>query len=315
MKAVLQYRASPGFVRSLAEFAPPWLRVVVVDEADKARFAQEMADAQVLLHVLEPVTESVMAAAPQLRFIQKIGVGVNTIDLKAAASRGIQVANMPGTNSQAVAELTLTLMLAVLRRVVLLDAQTRQGQGWSLPLATMDAVGEIAGRCVGLVGYGEVPRRLAPVLQALGARLVYTARQAKPDVSAAWCTLPELLGQADIVSLHLPLTDDTRCMIDAAALARMKPGSVLINTARGALVDEQALADALRSGHLAGAGTDVMTSEPMTADNPLAALPNLVMTPHIAWLTPETLRRSLRVAFDNCARLAAGQPLVHQVVP
>ena len=315
MKAVLQYRASPGFTASLTALAPPWLSITIVDESDTAAFAREMQDADVLLHVLEPVTDAVMAGAPRLQLIQKIGVGVNTIDLAAAARRGIKVANMPGTNSQAVAELTLTLMLGVLRRVTWLDARTREGQGWRLPLDAMDSVGEIAGSTVGLVGFGEVPARLTPVLQALGARVVYTARSAREGTTAEHLPLPELLAASDIVSLHLPLTDETRHMVNAAALARMKPGSVLINTARGGLVDEQALAAALREGRLAGAGLDVMGQEPLPADNPLCSLPNVILTPHVAWLTPQTLRRSIGVAIGNCARLAAGEALAHQVVP
>ncbi len=174
MKAVLHYRASPGFRRRLAA-APDWLSLAVVAEADSEAFAREMIDAEVLLHVLEPVTADHIAAAPALRLIQKIGVGVNTIDLAAARARGIAVCNMPGTNSQAVAELTLALMLAALRRVPLFDRETRAGRGWTAELDHFDGIGEIAGRTVGLVGYGEVARRLAPVLAALGARVLYTA--------------------------------------------------------------------------------------------------------------------------------------------
>ena len=315
MKAVLQYRASPGFAASLATLAPDWLRVVIVAATERAGFAREMQDADVLLHVLEPVTDAVLAGAPRLRLIQKIGVGVNTIDLAAAARRGIRVANMPGTNSQAVAELALTLMLGVLRRVAWLDAQTRAGQGWSLPLEAADGLGEICGRTVGLVGYGAVPRRLAPVLRALGARVVYTARAPHADALGDFLALPELLATADIVSLHLPLSDATRHLLDAAALARIKPGAILVNTARGDLVDEPALVLALRAGRLAGAGLDVMTQEPLPAGSSLAALPNVLLTPHLGWLTPETLRRSLCLAIENCARLERCAPLLHQVLP
>jgi phosphoglycerate dehydrogenase-like enzyme len=313
MKAVLQYRASPGFRAQLATAVPEWLRVVVVDESDKATFGREIADADVLLHVLEPVTAEVIASAPRLRLIQKIGVGVNTIDLHAANAQGIAVANMPGTNSQAVAELTLALMLAALRRVVDLDRRTRVGQGWAMPLATFDRVGEIHGRTVGLVGYGEVPRRLAPVLYALGANLLYTARTPKAHAIAQWRELPELLAQADIVSLHLPLTTETTRMIDEAALGKMKSGVVLINTARGALIDENALLQALCSGHIAAAGLDTLTVEPAGEAHPLFALDNVVVTPHIAWLTPETLARSIGVAIENCARLNRGEPLLYQI--
>lgn len=313
MKAVLQYRASPGFANRLAAAAPEWLRVVIVEEADMVRFAQEMQDTDVLLHALEPVTEAVIANAPQLKLIQKIGVGVNTIDLKAAAARGVKVANMPGTNSQAVAEMTLALLFSVLRRVVFLDAQTRQGQGWILPLDALDRVGEVAGRTVGLVGFGEIPQRLVPVFHALGANVLYTARSRRENTQARWCTLKELLAASDIVSLHLPLTEQTRHLLNTQTFALFKPGSILINTARGGLVDEQALAQALRDGRLAGAGLDVMALEPLPAHDHLTSLPNVVLAPHVAWLTPETLDRSLEVAMANCARLRAGEPLLNEV--
>ena len=315
MKAVLQYRASAGFRKALADRAPAWLTTVVVPEDDKTRFAEEMRDADVLLHALEPVTAAVMAGAPRLRLIQKIGVGVNTIDLEAARQRGIFVANMPGTNSQAVAEATLALMLAVLRRVPWLDAETRAGRGWSLEADTFDSVGEIHGRTVGLVGYGEVPRRLAPALIALGARVIVHSRTRHADALGPWCELDALLAQADIVSLHLPLTAETQGLIGSAAIGRMKPGAILVNTARGGLVDEPALLQGMRSGHIAAAGLDVFASEPVKTDNALLELRNVVVMPHAAWLTPETLERSLGIAFENCARIRDGRALLHQVVP
>jgi len=315
MKAVLHYRAGPGFRAQVARLAPPEIDVVVVPEADRARFAAEMRDAEVLLHVLEPVSATDIANAPRLKLIQKIGVGVNTIDLDAARAHGVAVANMPGTNSQAVAEMTLALMLATLRRVPLLDRATRDGRCWSLAEDTFDGAGEIAGRTVGLVGYGEVPRRLAPVLAALGARVIYTARTPKPDAVGEPRGLADLLAEADIVSLHLPLTDDTAKLIDGAAIARMKPGAVLINTARGGLVDEAALLAALATGRIAAAGLDTVAAEPAGRDNPLFALDTVVVTPHIAWLTPETLARSLGIAFENCRRIGAGERLLNQVVP
>ncbi len=315
MKAVLQYRASPGFRAQIAAKVPDDIDVVVVDEADEERFADEMRDADVLLHVLKQVTAEVIAAAPHLKLIQKIGVGVNTIDLDAARAHGVVVANMPGTNSQAVAELTLALMFATLRRIPLLDAAMRDGKGWSLDAASFDTMGEISGRTVGLVGYGEVPRRIAPVLSALGADVIYAARSEKPDAVGARRELNDLLAESDIVSLHVPLTEDTAGMIDAAAIGRMKRGAVLINTARGGLVDEAALRDALVSGHIAAAGLDTVSQEPAPATNILFGLDNVVVSPHIAWLTPETLSRSMGIAFENCRRVAAGEPLLHQVVP
>lgn len=314
MNIVLQYRASPGFQAALAAAFGGMGRLDVVDEADEATFAERMREADVLLHVLKPVTEAVMAAAPRLKLVQKLGVGVNTIDLEAARARGIAVCNMPGTNSQAVAEMTLMLMLATLRRAAYFDRLTRAGEGWRPDLALVDGSGEIHGRTVGFFGFGGGPRRLAAALEALGARIVYSARSPKPDLAYPYLSFPELLAQSDILTLHAPATPQTRGLIDAGTLAQMRRGSFLVNTARGELVDEAALTAAIQSGHIAGAGLDVFAAEPTGADNPLFALPQVVVAPHMAWLTPETLDRSIAVAKANCQRLAAGEALVHQVV-
>jgi phosphoglycerate dehydrogenase-like enzyme len=314
MKAVLHYRASPGFRARLDRIDAAWLDITVVEEADDARFAAEMRDADVLWHVLRPVSAADIGAAPKLRLIQKIGVGVNTIDLDAAAARGIAVCNMPGTNSRAVAEATLTLMLGALRGIAYFDPLTRAGTGWQAELASFDRIGEIAGRCVGLIGYGAVARALVPILSAMGARILYTARNPRPDAAAEWRSRDALLAEADIVSLHLPLTAETENMMDDAAFALMKPGAVLVNTARGGLVDEAALIAALDSGRLAAAGLDVFAVEPVQAANPLLARRDVLVMPHIAWATPETLQRSLGVAVENCRRLRAGEALLNRVV-
>jgi phosphoglycerate dehydrogenase-like enzyme len=314
MKAVLDMRISDAVFRRLSAAAAPLFDCVMVDEADEPGRAAAFAEAEILLHVLKPVTGAAIAGAPRLRLIQKIGVGVNTIDLEAAEARGIAVCNMPGTNTQAVVEATLLLILAALRRLAGFDRQTRQGRGWSRAPDAFDWVGELAGRTVGLVGYGAVGARLAATLGALGARVLYTARGPKPDAVGAWRELDALLAEADVVSLHLPLTAETQRLIDARRLRLMKPGSVLVNTARGGLVDEAALIDALRSGHLAAAGLDVFAEEPVPPANPLLAMEQVVVMPHIAWQTPETWERSLDLAIENCRRLASGEDLLNRVV-
>ena len=311
MKAVLQYRASPGLRQQITALDFP---TVVVDETDQDAFRRELADADILLHVLEPVTAAVINAGPYLKLIQKIGIGVNTIDLDAARRRDIAVCNMPGTNTQAVVEMTLLLVLATLRRLARLDRLTRAGKGWKFEPELPDDLGELSGRTVGLVGFGAVARRLVPMLQVIGAKVVYTSRQPAADAPIPFLPLAELLPVADVLSLHLPLTPETTGIIDAAALAAMRRGSVLINTARGPLVDAVALRDALASGHLRGAGLDVFSREPVAADDPLLQLPNIVVAPHLAWLTVETLERSLAVIAENCRRLSVGEPLLHQVV-
>jgi phosphoglycerate dehydrogenase-like enzyme len=215
---------------------------------------------------------------------------------------------MPGTNSRAVAELTLLLMLACLRRLRAVETGLRNGM-WAPPPDVMAGLGEIAGRRVGLVGMGAVPMLLAPILTAMGAEPVYWSRTAKPEAAARHLPLADLLATSAIVSLHLPLVPETEGLVDIQA---MKPGSILVNTARGELVDEADLMEALRSGRLAAAGLDVFEAEPISADHPLLALANVTATPHLAWLTGETLTRSLGVALENVHRLASGEPLVFQ---
>jgi len=314
LKIVLHYEVGPEFASRLTQFGDSGLEIVVCPVAEREKFSREMTDADVLWHFLEPVTSEVIDASPDLRLIQKIGVGVNTIDLEAARKRNIHVCNMPGTNSRAVAEASLALMFAALRRLVSFDAATRRGEGWSWDPAMQDQLYELGGRCVGLVGYGSIPQILAPMLVGLGAEVIYFARSPKPNTIGEFCALPDLLARADIVSLHVPLDSETQHMIDAKALASMKPGAVLINTARGGLVDEAALIDALQHGPLRAAGLDTFEQEPTPTDNPLLHLDNVVVMPHVAWLTTDTLDRSLVVAIENCRRLAAGESLLHQVV-
>ena len=314
MKAVLQYRATPGFRAAVAALEDEWLRISVVDESDKQAFAREMHDADVLLHVLERVTPSTIELAPRLKLIQKLGVGVDTIDLEAARARDIAVCNMPGANTRAVAELTLLLMLATLRRLSELDRQTRAGSGWALDSKLLDDLGELGGRTVGLIGFGAVGQCLAPMLHGIGARVIFTSRRESAHSAATFVSLPDLLAAADVVSLHVPLTGDTAGMVGEGAIQKMKQGAVLVNTARGGLVDCDALYRALATGRLRGAGLDVFDSEPASAAHPLFNLPNIVVTPHVAWFTSETLQRSLGVFAENCRRLRDGEPLLNRVV-
>jgi phosphoglycerate dehydrogenase-like enzyme len=314
MKAVLHYRATPGFRAAISALENDWLRIAVVDETDNHTLVHEILDADVLLHVLEQVTASAIAQAPRLRLIQKLGVGVDTIDLDAARARGIAVCNMPGANTRAVAELTLLLMLATLRRLSELDRQTRAGNGWTLESELLDNLGELGGRTVGLVGFGAVGKCLTPMLQGIGANVIYTARTEQAVPGAKFVTLPDLLANGDIVSLHVPLTTQTATMIGENAINKMKAGAILVNTARGGLVDYGALHAALTSGRLRGAGLDVFDSEPAAAAHPLFQMRNVVVTPHAAWLTAETLNRSLGVFAENCRRLRDGEPLLNRVV-
>ena len=313
MKVIFHYDCGPWLDIRLKSLTADGLYVEVCSEDDETRFHHLLQTCDILWHVLRPVTADHIDSAPQLKLIQKIGVGVNTIDIKAAKARSIPVCNMPGTNSQAVAEMTLGLMLSVLRKLSAFDRQLRETGHWRSPAVWQNDLGEIKGRTIGLVGFGAVPMILAPILSAMGARVVYSSRSSKSDQPYRQVSKAELLAESDIISLHLPETAETRHWLDADAIGQMKPGAVLINTARGGLVDESALVSALQSGKLAGAGLDVFAAEPVTGDSAVLQLSNVVLTPHVAWLTRDTLERSLAVAVDNARRLIAGKALAHRV--
>ena len=299
MKIVFHFDGSLALAAKVAA-----LGVELCAESDEAAFERVLPDVEVLWHVLKPVTAEVIERAPKLRLIQKIGTGVNTIDLEAAKRRGIAVCNLPATNSRAVAEMTLLLMLACLRRLPRLDFSVRNAD-WQQALKLQDGFGELGGRSVGLLGYGQVPRLLVPMLEAFGASVRYWSR------SASTASFDEIVETSDIVSLHLPLTPQTAAIVDPQ---RMKRGAILVNTARGGLVDEPKLVTALTTRHLAAAGLDVFASEPLAASHPLPRLENVVLAPHLAWLTQETLERSVRAALENAARLRDGRPLANRVV-
>jgi phosphoglycerate dehydrogenase-like enzyme len=282
------------------------------DSADsKAAFDQEIPDADVIWHVLRPLSGADLSRGTRLRLVHKFGAGVNTIDVDAATERGIAVANMPGANAPSVAEGTVLLMLAALRRLPTLDRATREGRGWPSDPQLGETVRDIGACTVGLVGYGNIAKQVASIVGAMGATVLHTST--RDDGLPGWRPLPALLSDSDVVSLHLPLTEDTDGLLDEAALAGMKPGAVLVNTSRGAIVDEYALADALRDGRLAAAGLDVFDVEPVPPDNPLLGLDNVVLTPHVTWYTVDTMRRYLVEAVANCRRLKDGQPLAHVV--
>ena len=317
---------SPGRIKVLAHFTPgdkvldflaphqDWLDVTFCAEDDDTRFYRELPSAEVLWHVLRPVSGDDLQRGLRLRLVHKLGAGVNTIDVDTATRLGILVANMPGANAPSVAEGTVLLMLAALRRLPELDRATRDGKGWPSDHSLGETVRDISGCTVGLIGYGNVAKRVEKIVIAMGAEPAQVLHTSTRDTGhPRWRSLPDLLAASDIVSLHLPLTEATRGLLDKAALASMQPGAVVINTARGPIIDEPALVEALRTGHLAAAGLDVFAEEPVPPGNPLLELPNVVLTPHVTWYTADTMRRYLTMAVDNCRRIHDGEPLVHVV--
>ncbi|MEZ0354027.1 2-hydroxyacid dehydrogenase [Mycobacterium sp. pR1184] len=312
-------------MRVLAHFVPgdkvldflaaeaDWLDIRWCAADDDAGFYRELPDADVIWHVLRPLSGEDLKRGAKLRLVHKLGAGVNTIDVATATDRGIAVANMPGANAPSVAEGTVLLMLAALRRLPELDRATRQGRGWPLDPGLGETVRDIGGCTVGLVGYGNIAKRVDGIVSAMGAEVLHTST--RDDGHPGWRPLTDLLAASDIVSLHLPLTPDTQHLLNRDVIAVMKPSAVLVNTSRGAIVDEDALAGALRDRRLAAAGLDVFETEPTAPDNPLFGLDNVVLTPHVTWYTVDTMRRYLVEAVANCRRLRDGEPLAHLVTP
>jgi phosphoglycerate dehydrogenase-like enzyme len=303
---------TPG--ERVAEFLAPeldWLDIRYCAEDDDDTFYRALPEAEVIWHVLRPISGDDLQKAKRCKLVHKMGAGVNTIDVAAATRLGIAVANMPGANAASVAEGTVLMMLAALRRLPALDRATREGKGWPSDPSLGETVRDIGGCTVGLVGYGNIAKTVETIVTAMGARVLHTST--RDDGHPGWCPLPELLAESDIVSLHLPLTEKTAGMLDRQALATMKTDAVLVNTSRGGVVDEDALVDALRTGGLAAAGLDVFAVEPISADNALLTLDNVVLTPHVTWYTVDTMRRYLEHAVDNCRRLAQGRELANVV--
>jgi D-3-phosphoglycerate dehydrogenase len=276
--------------------------------ASDAEWLARIGDAEGLL-LLWTIPDAVMRACPNLRAIAWVGTGVGTfVNLPLASELGIAVSNTPGYGSQAVAEHALGLMLALARNTVALDADVRAGGG-----PREDQVGvELAGKVAGIVGLGGIGTRVAQLCGALGMRVVAWTRNPTPErlqqAGATYLELDDLLMTAVVVSLHLEHTPETDRLLSSARLARMKPSAVLVNTARAELVDNGALVDALRSGRIAGAALDVFSDEPLPLDNPWRSLPNVILTPHVGFRTPEASRRSLAIALDNLLGALSGQP-------
>jgi D-3-phosphoglycerate dehydrogenase len=269
---------------------------------------------------LHYITGEVMdRAGPRLRVVGRPGIGVDRIDIAAATERGILVVNTPDGPTESTAEHAIALMLSLIKRVTLGDRGLRTGQGWTdygvLPIGL-----EAYGATLGLVGLGRIGGRVAEIARGLGMRVLAVDPYATPARADALGvtlvgSLEELLPRADIVSLHCPAIPSTHHLINARTLALMRPGSYLINVARGTVIDEAALIDALRSGQLAGAGLDVFDPEPAAADNPLFSLPNTICTPHIASYTAASVLRMRRMVCEQVAMALRGERPTELVNP
>lgn len=275
-------------------------------ETDPACLLERARDAQVLMLANHPLPSQVIRDCPDLRYISVAFVGIDHIGTDACREKGVHISNAAGYCTDAVAELTLGLALDCLRNISRCDAAARAGK-------TKDGLlgHELAGKTVGILGTGAIGCRTAELFGAFHCKVLgysRTVRQAALDAGVKYVSLDELLRRSDILSVHTPLTPDTRQLLDRERIAQMKPGAILLNTARGPVVDEEAVAEALKSGHLAALGTDVFSTEPpIPQDHPYFTAPNVVATPHVAFATYESLRRRAEITFQNVTSWLDGQ--------
>lgn len=284
----------------------------VFDRTPPAEVATRAADAEIALTNKTVLSAEAIARLPKLRYIGVLATGYNVVDLAAARARGIVVTNVPGYSTASVVQLTFALLLELTHHVGAHADGVRAGRWsqsvdfcyWDNPLV------ELAGLTLGLVGFGNVGRGVARVGSAFGMRvLAHTRTVPKSGVEGVTFTdLETMFRQSDVVSLHCPLTEATRHLVNRERLAWMKPTAFLINTGRGPLVDEAALADALNNGRLGGVGLDVLSTEPPAAANPLLAAKHCVITPHFGWATRAARERLMQTAVENVRAFLAGQP-------
>lgn len=280
---------------------------------DPASVIACIGDAQVVVVNKTPIGRAVMDACPGVKCFCILATGYNIIDVNYARTRGIPVCNVPAYGTDAVAQFTIALLLEICSQVALHDRTVHEGKWqnspqwcyWECPLV------ELAGKTLGIIGFGRIGRQVGRIARAMGMRvLAYSPSEcAEGREIGTYVDLPELLAQSDVVSLHCPQFPETEGIINRETIARMKDGAILLNASRGGLVVEQDLADALERGKLSAAGVDVVSEEPIRADNPLLRAPNCIITPHIAWAARECRQRIIDTTADNIRAFLAGAPI------
>lgn len=290
--------------------------VTIYDRTPTEAIVERAKGADIVLTNKTPLRASVLEQLPELKYIGVLATGYDVVDTAEAAKRGITVTNVPAYSTDSVAQLVFALLLELCQQVGLHNEAVRRGEWtscpdfsfWNTPLV------ELAGKTLGVVGIGGIGEKVAVIGQAFGMNVIATNRSGKrPGIDGVrLVTLEELFQEADVVTLHCPLTPDTEGLIQTSTLSQMKRTAFLINTGRGKLIREGDLADALNAGTIAGAGLDVLSSEPPAANNPLLSARNCIITPHVGWATFEARGRLMNVAVSNVAAFAAGSP-VHVV--
>ena len=311
MKIVIldAFTANPGDMswKGLEELG----EVTVYDRTKAYETVARAAEADIVLTNKVIINKGVIAQLPRLKYIGVLATGYNVVDIKAAHERGIIVTNVPAYSTESVAQMVFAHLLTVTNRTEHYAILNRQGRWSTNPdFSYWDTeLTELAGKTFGIVGLGNIGSRVAQIALAFGMKVkALTSKTADAlPIGIEKASLEELLTASDVLSLHCPLTDNTRQMINSETLRQMKPTAILINTGRGPLVDDQAIAEALEEGRLAAFCADVLTEEPPKADNPLLKQPNAFITPHIAWATKEARIRLIQVATDNVSSFLSGK--------
>ena len=287
---------------------------IVYDRTPADQIVERAADAEIVLTNKVPISAETLAELPKLRFISVLATGYNVVDVAAASGLGIPVSNVPVYGTDAVAQHVLAVLLTHCHQPTLHDQAIRAGQWaetgdfcfWNSPLI------ELANKTLGIVGFGRIGRRVGELGHAFGMEvLAYDVVQSNPPdyQPFSWKTIQEIFAKSDVVSLHCPQTDENAGMVNRNLIAQMKPTAFLINAARGGLVNEHDLAKALNDAKIAGAALDVLSSEPVSQDNPLLTADNCLLTPHIAWAAFEARKRLMSVTADNIAAFIKGHPI------
>jgi phosphoglycerate dehydrogenase-like enzyme len=309
--------ATPDLYAMIREHVPPGFDLVTLERDDDAERMARIADCEVVIVAGHRFGATPIAAAKRLRLVLHQGVGYHdTVDTEALKNRDVALAITPDGTAIGVSEHTVMLMLAVCKRLPFVDAELRAGRFHVNDLRAVSR--ELSGRTIGYIGMGRIGQAVATRLRAWETTGIYAdpialTAQREAELGLRRTTHDELLAVADIVTLHLPLTAQTRGMIEAAAFARMKPGAILINAARGGIVNEAALIAALDSGRLAGAGLDVFSAEPTPTDHPLFRFPNVVLTPHIAAGSRDAFHTKMSAIFANAERFYRGDALLNSI--
>lgn len=291
--------------------------VTLFDRTPADKIVERAADADIVLTNKVPFSAKTLRQLPRLRFICVLATGYNIIDTETAARQGVVVANIPAYSTMSVAQMAFAHILNITNHVASYAREVADGKWTNCPDFCFwdSALTELAGKTMGIVGLGNTGMATARIAVAMGMKVVALTSKSADTLPEGITPAPldDVLASADVVSLHCPLTPSTRHLINAASIAKMKPSAILINTGRGPLVDEQAVADALNDGRLAAFGADVLSQEPPRDDNPLLSARNCFLTPHIAWATLEARTRLMSIATENVRQFIAGEPVANRV--